>query len=39
MWLMQKIAEKLGSMKAKTVKVCTKTGIISCAGLKIGGFV
>jgi len=25
-WLMQRFAEKLGFMKVRTVKVCTKTG-------------
>jgi hypothetical protein len=37
--MMLRIAEKIGFMKARTVKVCPKTGILSCAGLTIRHFV
>jgi hypothetical protein len=38
-WIMKRIAEKLGFMNARAVEVCTKTGILSCTGLKIWPFV
>jgi hypothetical protein len=33
------IAEKLGFVKARAVKVCTKTGLFSCTGLKVWSLV
>jgi hypothetical protein len=38
-WLMIRIAEKLGFMKVRALAVCAKTGIVSSSDQKIRAFV